>query len=959
MDNLRNQNEYRQIRTSSSQININTKYQCEDLVFLINNLNSDIKNFYTSIKQCLKDRKQNFNNKISSQQTFDLIEKYLNDFIDKAKATFKKMKYCQKINMIQQEINNYQMNNSKMKLNSENIYLNNNCNNNMKDKSYMNHKKILFDEDEYISSLCNNTNTSIKINNYFDSNNINTLNNINEYNNKYFPTKIKKIKNNSSNKLPIKNCIYNANTNYIFYKNKKHSSNPNNFSDPKIICHQYNGMKKNKNAKSMNDLGKVILVNKNSSSNNSLGKNNYYNSVHTHNSNNYYSSKKEILDNLNIIINSLKELRLINENIFNKSYEAEEHRKLLNKIFTEMNKLIKNIFNEQNFLNKSSYINSIFSDNDEYFMSENISHRSLSKNKKKENHQNNNYLTNNNNEYNLTYNYKTCNNNNEDDKIKDLNNNKYDMEIRARDLIIKKLKEELNLKNKEFQNKNIRYSQIKTKLTKNNINKFSSVSNSIEKDKNIILNEDSLNNNKISKKNIQELMESRKLILELQEKIKIYEKILRNKNFDIKKNNLEKQYELINQKYNELKKTNEVITLNNKKLKDHINSIYNKSDINIKQKNSYQKLYILKIGSFSIISNKDKNNINEEVQKIIDDLKNELQIKNENNDKLNKEINIYINGENKNKEEIKKLIIEISNYKNEEIKLKDDISNLNEEISKYKENISKIQKDNEMLNKKYQDNLIEYKSFQESIDKQNQSIEKYKKLIIYQEEEIKSLKNNTNNNFIKKDINNEIDNIVNDKNNNLKQMDKLQIEQDKLVLKYELLKNDYDKLNSTLQQKQKMLDNFSNLSNESSAKTNIDEQILKLVSEHKKEIEDLTKKYNQNIINLKMNLPIGYSPSTHCILVDKKFTRYNLRWFLLTIITAQEKDYENTFWVSEEEIKPMLDQFNTFRTEKEIEEEQYQSIYITQQKFINQIMENEKIISNLKAQLQKYENTNE
>ena len=185
----------------------------------------------------------------------------------------------------------------------------------------------------------------------------------------------------------------------------------------------------------------------------------------------------------------------------------------------------------------------------------------------------------------------------------------------------------------------------------------------------------------------------------------------------------------------------------------------------------------------------------------------------------------------------------------------------------------------------------------------------------------------------------------------------MQIEQDKIVLKYELLKNDYDKLNSTLQQKQKLLDNYSKITNETSIKTNIDEQFFELIAEHKKEIDELTKKYNQNIINLKMNLPIGYSPSTHNIIVDKKYNKYNLKWYLITIITAEDKNYENTFWVPEDEIKPMLDQFNKFKTEKEIEDEQFESIYLTQQKWIKQIDENEQLIAKLKSQIQKYENS--
>ena len=279
--------------------------------------------------------------------------------------------------------------------------------------------------------------------------------------------------------------------------------------------------------------------------------------------------------------------------------------------------------------------------------------------------------------------------------------------------------------------------------------------------------------------------------------------------------------------------------------------------------------------------------------------------------------------------------------------------------------MKKIKIENEILKENNNNNLEENKSLKETIDKQ-------KKLLDYQDKEIISLQNKKEDlNKIKDDSYNNI--IINEKEdnfnyknkddkktnkrNNLKRNDMLQIEQDKIVLKYELLKNDYNKLNSTLQQKQKLLDNYSKLTNETSTKTNIDEQILELISKHKKEIDDLTKKYNQNIINLKMNLPINYSPSTHNILIDKKYTKYNLKWFLLTITTDPDKNYENTFWVPEDEIKPMLGQFNKYKTEKELEDEQFESIYLTQQKWIKQIDENEQLIDKLRKQLHQYENS--
>ena len=945
MENLQNQIKYKQIRTSSSQLNIKPNYKSEDLIFLINSLNSDIKSFYQSIKKCIYEGKQNiYNSKIPPKQILDSIEQYLNDFINRAKDIFKTMKYTQKINIIQQEINDHQnisnlflddIMSNKMKLSRDNLLLTNNLNNISSDKTNFMDKNLV-DDAVYIPSLCNNANTSIKINNYFDNNNNDlssnnhlNINDINEYSHKY-----KKVNEYSINNNKISGQTHNYGTNYNIHMYKKcsnNNNNPNNCSEPKIMFHNYNQYNNNnpnkkKKTKSVHELRKKILMNKKSLNYTPNPSNNYYSTNNT--LTNFYSSKKDILNNINDIISILKELKSVNNNIFKKSWEAEQHQKLINKIYYEFNILIKNIFKENNIsINSKDYI--LYNEKGNNYLSGNISDKSLSKIKDK---------IRNNSSYNLTYNFETSNNNDEDNDNKNYKkmNIYYDNEIKARDLIIKKLKNELNMREKNINNNNIKYTQLKSKSNYNN--------------------EDELKLNNMSKVNIDELIESKRIIMELEEKLKKYE------NNGTKSNNFEKLYHLIKQKYNELKKKNDIITLNNGKLKEQINLLYNKSNINKNKKNIFVKLECIGIESFSITSKI----LSEETQKIINDLKNELQTKTEINEKCNNDINTYKNNENNLKEEISKLNNDISTNKSEIIKLKEEISNLNNEISKYKEDKIKIKEENESLKEKNNLCLNENKSLQETIDKQ-------KKLLTFQEDEIKSLKNKKDKNKINDDINviysndnefdeNSFNNInkedkKNKKRNNIKQIDQLQIEQDKIVLKYELLKNDYDKLNSTLQQKQKLLDNYSKISSETSSKTNIDEQILELISEHKKEIDNLTKKYNQNIINLKMNLPIGYSPSTHCILIDKKYTKYNLKWFLLTITTIQEKNYENTFWVPEDEIKPMLSQFNTFRTEKEIEDEQFESIYITQQKWIKQIDENEQLITKLRTQLQKYENS--
>ena len=156
MEENSNQLSQKKIRLSASSISLNSQNSQSKFVFLINHLSSDIKKFYTSIKQCLDDGKQNiFQNNNLSLNTFDLIDKYLIEFILKAKEIFKRMKYMQKINIIQQELNNNQ--NCNQNLNMNLLNQNNNINNNNNYmKSYHDNKKLI-DDDIYITSICNNT----------------------------------------------------------------------------------------------------------------------------------------------------------------------------------------------------------------------------------------------------------------------------------------------------------------------------------------------------------------------------------------------------------------------------------------------------------------------------------------------------------------------------------------------------------------------------------------------------------------------------------------------------------------------------------------------------------------------------------------------------------------------------------------------------------------------------------
>ena len=148
MENFPNKVKPQKIRSSASSLNFKSKNPQAKFVILINNLSSDIKSFYLSIKKCLNDGKQNIINKndISSLQTYNLIDKYLFDFISKAKNIFKRMKYMQKINLIQEEINSYQNQNQNMNINfnnQNNFYMKSNFENKI-----INQKK-LFDDDIY------------------------------------------------------------------------------------------------------------------------------------------------------------------------------------------------------------------------------------------------------------------------------------------------------------------------------------------------------------------------------------------------------------------------------------------------------------------------------------------------------------------------------------------------------------------------------------------------------------------------------------------------------------------------------------------------------------------------------------------------------------------------------------------------------------------------------------------
>ena len=861
MDDINSKKISKRIKSPTNSINADSKNNTLNFVSLINKLNSEIKIFYQSIKPCIIQGKLCSNkNKTTLIQFFDLIDKNLTEFIIKAKDIFKRMKYIQKINIIEPEINNNQsLNHYKSNINNffmESRYENKNKN----EKNIINRKKKITDEEISIPSLFVDNTYSFKFKKIINKPKIKDDFSIN---NEYF--KIEDLKNKDE-----KNDMIASLNSYSKHKklinkcddNFNPTDDKKNRSEKKIlynklynnICNRKcNNQKKNHhNIKRVINLRKNFIIDKKLENSNSQGFNSLNSFNNTQNNFNITTqSKKEIFDNLNRIISLLKELKLIKGDIFAKSSEAEKHKKILNKIYNELIKMITNIFKDNN--------TNIDSSND--------------------------YRFKNNNNYNLTYNYKIFNNNNENNNDNNIIKiDYYDNEIKNRDLIIQKLKEELNMINKRRTSKN-----------------------------NIYIN-----------------------------------------NSDNKRKKMNNELEVIKERYSDLQKEKENILLNNEDLKNQIILLNQELEDSINKLSIYPKFKDLIIQNINFFNYHPEGNVNIEEEKIINELNLDIKSKNESIEKLNIDIKKY-------KKEISELNIDKKQYEEK-------IKQLNEEINKSKEEILKLNNEKDVLNKKYEENIIENKILKDNIEQQNQNIEKYKKIISYQEEELKNINDNEddqkNNKELDLSLKEALNSIINSeeiktKKRNNPKMSENQIEQDKIYLKYELLKNDYNKLNSTLQQKQKLLDNYSKISNETASKSNIDEQILELIAQHKKEIEALTQKYNRNIINLKMNLPTPFSPLTHGILIDKKYSKYDLKWYLLTILTEEQKNYENTFWVSEEDMKPILDQFGKFKTEKELEDEKFDNLYKMQEKWIKQIDENERKIEALQNKLDKYENNSD
>ena len=327
----------------------------------------------------------------------------------------------------------------------------------------------------------------------------------------------------------------------------------------------------------------------------------------------------------------------------------------------------------------------------------------------------------------------------------------------------------------------------------------------------------------------------------------------------------------------------------------------------------------------------------------------------EKTDKINQlERNIVkINSEYKQKEEeykknIDLLLSEKSIIESEYKKKIDDIrvDNTNKEIQN-KKTIEEIENEHAKKIKEKEDDIVNLKQNLEKLIKENkdtmQSNDELNKLI-------QSHKNTIDD--LKKDIDNEKDKYQ-------KTIDALTQEKNKIIKEKEQLIIDRDNNIQQCTELKKQLDDITLYNN--NLKQDI-KGLIEEVSKFKEENKSLQEK-KENKIEILKNLeqPIkstitqSYSNETHRIITDKNYNN-KYHWLLLAPKNENEISYQTCIWVSEDELKPTIDKYNRFKSEREIEQEQINEIENNQKIWIQRLEEKEDEISRLKMEKKKSTN---
>ena len=425
------------------------------------------------------------------------------------------------------------------------------------------------------------------------------------------------------------------------------------------------------------------------------------------------------------------------------------------------------------------------------------------------------------------------------------------------------------------------------------------------------------------------------------------------------------------------------------------NELLTKENVNMKKSietNKKEKLEIQKNElNITITNNKNKENSNEKINKVI-----ELQKLNEELEKEKKELNNQILTSNNKIQEMKIKINELENeikfLKNQKINSpkKENISQVNNLTEPSKNEIILIEKNKELIqinqvlenkllklqfelnnltnkNNKLKNQFSKEKKLSEESDKikiRNFSsdhclnrLQKFKKTHQQQLEEKINEINDLNQEIfgLKKQIE------KNEENNNIIVLKEKEIlsksEENELKIRFfEERKSYYENNLNELKEKNKNLENNNKELKNKLEKYEEDKKIeINIIQGEyeliKKELDKL-KNEKQNLDN--NNINENYSPETHTIICDKNYN--NLQWFLLapkqTNLQTLNK-YDNLFWIEKIKMKN-LEKYNKFISEMDEENQRIKNT-------IAKLEEKDNIINNLNIQLNnlnKIRNTN-
>ena len=395
--------------------------------------------------------------------------------------------------------------------------------------------------------------------------------------------------------------------------------------------------------------------------------------------------------------------------------------------------------------------------------------------------------------------------------------------------------------------------------------------------------------------------------------------------------------------------------------------------LNIKEE--YSKKYTIEENLKKNVYEKKISKLNLDIEKLNNELKLQKNYLNEFDKKINEKDKIILKFQNDNSRlnsDIAKHKIEKNNLIKEldTIKINNEnsvnICNLQKDLESKNNLIESLNENINSLNNKINELNIKNINLSNTIEKLNDELYSLKNKNINEEEFHKLKEDNINyKNQLLKLTNISNTNLINNISiiNNLKnQIEKIKKEKEQLINYItEQIKLYKDKNNKIQNEINIKINDFEN---------NKKNEINKISNAFKDEINQITVKYKNEIIDLqntinklkeqneklmkqeKEKILKIVSPEKYNIIIDKYINvlnNVNLHWYLITEKETKNKNYLNTFWINESEIKN-LSKYNKFKSEEELEKDNIQKIMKMQEKFIEEIQKKDDEIDDLKSE---------